>query len=452
MDSSADAAGADAALGGKARGRGSGRGAGGERSKELVVKLFGEEHILGTFPTRLHSDLLHLVEMLRRGKLPRLAAERLSALEAALALPDSLCTSVTQLRQQIEVWREGGRRAFDADRYYDGDRAVGYTEHNRGPQQTLARRALQLCSLATESTASMEGATLEKESLLAVDLGCGSGLSTAESLRLPMQTVGTIGIDLSSEMLRSEEWQEVASLPAPMAGERLRCDLGQPLPFRAGVFDLAYSISAVHYLVQDSVTRSADQRISALTSSLRRCMSSTARPCVLQAYMTRESAAVEKFSKVARQDGWAVCDLVVDQAHAGPAERDFLYLLDGAKAESACRPPRCALYRHAGATCALAMEAWTRSSGLPPVMLDGSHRAWLGREHDRWARRMVRLHRRCGTDGATLDHASPLGREAELEAERLRLALEKEPEPDGAETKEEAKQRHILNILHGAES
>ncbi len=33
----------------------------GDRLKELVVPLFGAERQVGTFPTRLHSDLRHLV-------------------------------------------------------------------------------------------------------------------------------------------------------------------------------------------------------------------------------------------------------------------------------------------------------------------------------------------------------------------------------------------------------
>eukprot|EP00931_Biecheleriopsis_adriatica_P045211 TRINITY_DN25915_c0_g1_i1.p1 TRINITY_DN25915_c0_g1~~TRINITY_DN25915_c0_g1_i1.p1 ORF type:complete len:458 (+),score=55.17 TRINITY_DN25915_c0_g1_i1:18-1391(+) len=416
-----------------------------ERQKDLVVNLFGSDRNLGTFPTRLHSDMRHLVEMLRRGKHPRLASDRVAALETALSSPGSTVGSLGQLRQQIEVWREGSRKGFDADRYYDGERAKGYTEHNRGPQETLARRALQLCSMAT-------GGDTTKENLLAVDLGCGSGLSTATACRLSTHQVGVIGIDLSSEMLRSEEWKEVAALPAPLAGERLRCDLSQPLPFRQGVFDVAYSISAVHYLVQDSHTRSADQRISAFTRSLRECLAPGARPCVFQAYMTRESgaAAFEQFSKVARQDGWALCDLVIDQAHGGSAERDFLYLLNAPDSQALGRPARCALYQHAGATCALALESWARSKGQPPVLLDGAHRAWLGREHDRHARRLVRLHKRCATEGAVLDHAAPLGDEGALLAAKLRTAMEEAGGASGgAEVDEEAKLARLLQVLHG---
>lgn len=111
----------------------------------------------------------------------------------------------------------------------------------------------------------------------------------------------------------------------------------------------------------------------------------------LQAYLTRDSNAVESFRQVALRDGWGLCELVVDQSHGQKAERDFLYLSQQAED----RPPRCVLYEHAQATCALALESWTYRTGAPhPVRLDAAHRAWLVREHDRYARRMLRLHKR----------------------------------------------------------
>lgn len=169
--------------------------------------------------------------------------------------------------------------------------------------------------------------------------------------------------------------------------ERIRADLSQALPFRDGVFDLCYSVSAVHYLVQDSLTRSAQERVRALTQSLRRIRAPNARPCTLQAYLTRDSEAVQTFQEVARLDAFGT-HLVVDQSHGQKAERDFLYL---SEALDDAPPCRCALYEHA--TCALALETWARARSHP-VRLDAAHRAWLVREHDRYARRILRLHKR----------------------------------------------------------
>eukprot|EP00435_Cladocopium_sp_Y103_P022800 s3014_g5.t1 len=345
----------------------------------------------------------------------------------------SMFRSLEELRQQIEAWREEDRAGFDANRYYDSGRTVGYTEHNRGSQDTLTRRTLQLSSVATEGPA--------EDTILAVDLGCGSGLSTVSALDAAngrgRSGLGVIGLDLSSEMLRAEEWKEVGR--HPLAGERLRADLGQPLPFRDHVFDLCYSVSAVHYLASNSLTRTAEQRISQLTSSVKRILRRQGRPCTLQAYMTRESKAVETFRQVALRDGWDICELVVDQSH-GKAERDFLYLSHGPVALSDSRPPRCALYRHCSATCALALETWAKVCPETwPVRLDGAHRAWLVREHDRYARRILRLQKRCD-DGAPLDHSSP-GAEEQILADRLRKAAESAED-------EEGRLSMILNVLH----
>lgn len=403
---------------------GSGQALHGGKTKDLVVKLHGQDRNLGSFPAKLHTDLRHVVEMLRRRKRPRFSGERLSLLEEAIA--SSPYRSLEELRQQIEAWREEDRAGFDANRYYDSDRTVGYTEHNRGSQDTLTRRSLQLSSVPTEGPA--------QDTILAVDLGCGSGLSTLSALNAA-NGLGVIGLDLSSEMLRAEEWKE-ANPRRPLAGERLRADLAQPLPFRDHIFDLCYSVSAVHYLASDSLTQSAARRIGQLTSSVKRILRPKGRPCTLQAYMTRESNAVETFRQVALRDGWDICELVVDQSH-GKAERDFLYLSHGLT-PSASRPPRCALYRHCSATCALALETWAKGPETWPVRLDGAHRAWLVREHDRYARRILRLQKRCD-DGGPLDHSSP-GAEEQILADRLRKASEC--------ADEEARLSMILNVLH----
>ena len=52
-----------------------------------------------------------------------------------------------------------------------------------------------------------------------------------------------------------------------------------------GIFDLCYSVSAVHYLASASLTKTAEQRIGQLTSSLQRVLGTSARPCTLQAYL-----------------------------------------------------------------------------------------------------------------------------------------------------------------------
>ena len=44
---------------------------------------------------------------------------------------------------------------------------------------------------------------------------------------------------------------------------------------------------------------------------------------------------------------------------------DFLYLSNGLTTTPTSRPPRCALYRHCSATCALALETWAKGDAWP---------------------------------------------------------------------------------------
>jgi len=398
------------------------------RERDLVVTIFGEERNFGKFPTHLHSDFRHLVEMLRRGKQPRLALERLAPLEAALATPASMFKSISELRSQLQVWSLGSQRTFDADSYYDKERVAGYTEHNQGSQEALAKRALQLCSVSTappKASISNEKQCdiLEREHtcMLAIDLGCGSGLSTAPAHRLQNPAIGAIGVDLSSEMLYSDSWNAAAEITAPLMGERIRCDLAQPLPFRTGVFDVAYSVAAVHYLAQDSLTHSAASRLDHFLGSLKNCLVDSTRPCAFQAFLTREPTAVSKFADAALRTGWSLSDLIIDQVHGGNATtRDFLYLLPSEPPKSGpAKPQRCAMYHRAGGTCALAVQAWAKKRGVLPPLLGDAHVAWLEREHHRFAKRLVRLHARCKDEGAKLDHAEPLDNQEVLLAERL---------------------------------
>eukprot|EP00445_Apocalathium_hangoei_P004745 CAMPEP_0203860356 /NCGR_PEP_ID=MMETSP0359-20131031/12380_1 /ASSEMBLY_ACC=CAM_ASM_000338 /TAXON_ID=268821 /ORGANISM="Scrippsiella Hangoei, Strain SHTV-5" /LENGTH=507 /DNA_ID=CAMNT_0050777415 /DNA_START=35 /DNA_END=1558 /DNA_ORIENTATION=+ len=430
--------------------------ASGERLKELVVPLFGADRNLGSFPTKLHSDLRHLVEMCRRGKLPRLDASRVDTLQAALAAsPSSPCTSLAELRGLVECWRSENRSAFDAESYYDGARTAGYTEKlgGGGSQENLARRALQLCSLDTSAPSVARGGG--REGLLAVDLGCGSGLSTFVASRLPGYNLGVIGVDLSSEMLRSDAWQELTAAESPLAAERVRCDLAQPLPFRPGTFDVAYSVAAVHYLAQDSLRHTAAQRLDTLLGSLRSCLQGAARPCTFQAFFTREPKALKLFTEASERMGWALCDLVLDRAHGGSgADRDFLYLVAQPPPRAGpSRPPRCALHRGTGATCAVAVEAWAESRGVPPPRLDASHREWLCREHERFAKRLVRLQERCGAAGADgaplqLDHAAPPDLTEAALARRLAALLKVDVAADAARATE--RQAQIIAALHGS--
>ncbi|TQW00956.1 methyltransferase domain-containing protein [Cordyceps javanica] len=119
-----------------------------------------------------------------------------------------------------------------ADVHYDDIEARKYTTSSRiqNIQASMTRRALELLDLKTPS--------------LILDVGCGSGLS-GEILSAVAPGEGGphtwVGMDVSPSML------DVA-LQRDVAGDLLLADMGQGVPFRAGAFDAAISISAVQWL------------------------------------------------------------------------------------------------------------------------------------------------------------------------------------------------------------
>jgi 18S rRNA (guanine1575-N7)-methyltransferase len=94
----------------------------------------------------------------------------------------------------------------------------------------MTHRALALLNLTTPS--------------LILDVGCGSGLSGAILSGVPASRGGPhhwVGLDISASML-------AVALEHDAEGDMLLSDAGQGVPFRAGSFDAAVSISAVQWL------------------------------------------------------------------------------------------------------------------------------------------------------------------------------------------------------------
>lgn len=94
----------------------------------------------------------------------------------------------------------------------------------------MTRRALALLDLPTPS--------------LILDIGCGSGLSGEILSSLDPDEGGPhvwVGMDVSPSML------DVA-LQRDVEGDLMLADIGQGVPFRAGSFDAAISISAIQWL------------------------------------------------------------------------------------------------------------------------------------------------------------------------------------------------------------
>lgn len=94
----------------------------------------------------------------------------------------------------------------------------------------MTHRTLELLSLTSPS--------------LILDIGCGSGLSGEILSSVPPSEGGPhtwIGMDIAASML------DIA-LQRDVEGDLLLADIGQGVPFRAGSFDAAISISAIQWL------------------------------------------------------------------------------------------------------------------------------------------------------------------------------------------------------------
>ncbi|TVY13222.1 18S rRNA (guanine(1575)-N(7))-methyltransferase [Lachnellula arida] len=118
------------------------------------------------------------------------------------------------------------------DLHYNDTEARKYTTSSRiqNIQAEMTHRALELLSLPTPS--------------LILDIGCGSGLSGEILSTLPPSQNGPhtwIGLDISPSMLAT-------ALERDVEGDLLLADIGQGVPFRAGSFDAAISISAIQWL------------------------------------------------------------------------------------------------------------------------------------------------------------------------------------------------------------
>ena len=121
----------------------------------------------------------------------------------------------------------------------------------------MTKRALELLSLPAPS--------------LILDIGCGSGLSGEILSSVPPYHGGPhiwVGMDISASMLG-------IALQRDVDGDLLLADIGQGVPFRAGAFDAAISISAIQWLCNaDSTDTSPQGRLTrffnGLYASLRR--------------------------------------------------------------------------------------------------------------------------------------------------------------------------------------
>ncbi|KAJ4426619.1 18S rRNA (guanine1575-N7)-methyltransferase [Periplaneta americana] len=194
--------------------------------------------------------------------------------------------------------------------FYNEDEARKYTQNSRmiDIQVKMSERAIELLALPDD------------EPRLLLDLGCGSGLSGSV---LEDQGHVWVGIDISTAMLDVAQEREVE-------GDLLLGDLGHGLPFRAGAFDGAVSISALQWLCNaDRTSYNPTKRLYKFFSSLYSCLSRSAR-AVFQFY-PENSDQMELVTSQAMKAGF-YGGIVVDFPNSTKAKKFFLVLMTGGAA------------------------------------------------------------------------------------------------------------------------
>jgi len=154
-----------------------------------------------------------------------------------------------------------------------------------------------------------------------LDIGCGSGLSGEVLTDLGHQW---IGLDISNAMLDVAQEREVE-------GDLVLGDIGYGMPFRAGSFDGAISISALQWLCQsDKSYHNPVKRLYKFFSTLYSCLARGAR-AVLQFY-PETPIQVDMITQQAMRAGFTG-GLVVDYPNSTRAKKMFLCLFAGGQVQ-----------------------------------------------------------------------------------------------------------------------
>ena len=175
-------------------------------------------------------------------------------------------------------------------------------------QTDMTERALELLGLP------------EDQPSFILDLGCGSGLSGE---CLDDNGHYWVGLDISSSMLGVAQERQVE-------GDLLLSDMGDGLPFKAGSFDGAVSISALQWLCNaDKSYHKPHKRLSKFFASLYACLSRGAK-AVFQFY-PENGQQLEMITAAAMKSGFTG-GVVVDYPNSTKAKKFFLVLMTGGQA------------------------------------------------------------------------------------------------------------------------
>ena len=172
----------------------------------------------------------------------------------------------------------------------------------------MCERAIELLTLQDD------------EPQLILDIGCGSGLSGEV---LEEQGHIWIGMDISKAMLDVARSREIE-------GDLTLCDMGEGVPFKAGTFDGAVSISALQWLCNaDKTSHHPQKRLYNFFSTLYAALTRNAR-AVFQFY-PENGEQIEMITAQAMKAGF-YGGLVVDYPNSAKAKKYFLVLMTGGTA------------------------------------------------------------------------------------------------------------------------
>lgn len=161
----------------------------------------------------------------------------------------------------------------------------------------------------------------EDEKCMILDIGCGSGLSGEV---LDEQGHMWIGIDIAQAMLN-------VAVERECEGSLVLGDMGQGMPFKAGTFDGAVSISALQWLCNaDKTSHHPQKRLYTFFSTLFSSLTRSGR-AVFQFY-PENGDQVEMITTQAMKAGF-YGGLVVDYPNSAKAKKYFLVLMTGGSAQ-----------------------------------------------------------------------------------------------------------------------
>ncbi|CAN6674379.1 18S rRNA (guanine(1575)-N(7))-methyltransferase [Trichomonascus vanleenenianus] len=189
--------------------------------------------------------------------------------------------------------------------FYNDDESKKYTTSSRVQhiQAAMTLRALELLNLAPNQHI--------------LDIGCGSGLSGEI---LTEEGHMWVGMDISASMLGN-------ALDREVDGDLFLADMGSGIPFRAGSFDAAISISAIQWLC-NADTSLADPKkrllhfFQTLFSALKR-----GGKVACQFYPTNEKQ-LDAIQGAAKQAGFGG-GVVIDDAESKKNKKYYLVLTAG---------------------------------------------------------------------------------------------------------------------------